>query len=56
MRDTVGISIKGKEWLTLNPRKYYNSSTNEERRTIVVDTVLEAEEDRRRVKMTSLAK
>ena len=56
MREIVGIPNKGKEGLGLNPRKYYGSSTKEERRTMVVDTVREAEEDRRKVKMTSLAK
>ena len=40
----------------MNPRKYFGSSTKKERRTMVVDTVREAEEDRRRVKMASLGK
>ena len=56
MKEIVGIPNKGKEGLGLNPRKYYGSSTKEERRTMVIDTVREAEEDRRRVKMASLAK
>ena len=56
MKEIVGIPNKGREGLGMNPRKYYSSSTKEERRTMVVDTIREAEEDRRRVKMASLAK
>jgi hypothetical protein len=56
MKEIVGIPNKGKEGLGMNPRKYYGSSTKKERRGMVVDMVREAEEDRRRVKMASLAK
>ena len=56
MKDIVGIPNKGREGLGMNPRKYFGSSTKKERRTMVVDTVREAEEDRRRVKMASLGK
>ncbi|MEL7079400.1 MAG: Ulp1 family isopeptidase, partial [Cyanobacteria bacterium J06582_2] len=56
MKEIVGIPNKGKEGLGLNPRKYYSSSAKDERRTMIVDSVREAEEDRRRVKMVSLAK
>ena len=56
IREIVGIPNKGKEGLGLNPRKYYGSSTKKEKRTMVIDTIREAEEDRRRVKMVSLAK
>ena len=56
MKEIIGIPNKGREGLGLNPRRYYNSCTKEERRTMVVDMVREAEEDRRRVKMASLAK
>ena len=56
MKDIIGISNKGREGLGMNPRKYYGSSSKEERRTMVVDTVREAEEDRRRVKMAYLGK
>ena len=56
MKEIVGIPNKGKEGLGLNPRKYYSSSEKDERRTMIVDSVREAEEDRRRVKMVSLAK
>ena len=56
IREIVGIPNKGKEGLGLNPRRYYGSSTKKEKRTMVIDTIREAEEDRRRVKMASLAK
>jgi hypothetical protein len=56
MKDIIGIPNKGREGLGMNPRKYYGSSSKEERRTMVVDTVREAEEDRRRVKMACLGK
>ena len=56
MKEIVGIPNKGKEGLGLNPRKYYSSSAKDERRTMIVDSVREAEEDRRRMKMVSLAK
>ena len=55
MKEIVGIPNKGKEGLGMNPRKYYGSSTKKERRGMVVDMVREAEEDKRRVKMASLA-
>ena len=55
MKEIVGIPNKGKEGLGLTPRRYYSSSAKEERRTMIVDTVREVEEDRRRVKMVSLA-
>ena len=56
MKEIVGIPNKGKEGLGMNHRKYYSSSTKKERRGMVVDMVREAEEDKRRVKMASLAK
>ena len=56
MKEIVGIPNKGREGLGVNSRKYYGSSTKEERRTMIVDMVREAEEDKRRVKMASLAK
>ena len=55
MKEIVGIPNKGKEGLGWNPRKYYSSSAKDERRTMIVDSVREAEEDKRRVKMVSLA-
>ena len=56
MVEITGIPNKGKEGLGLNPRKYYSSSGKKERRTMVIEKVREAEEDRRQVKMTNLAK
>ena len=56
MQEITGIPNVGREGLGLNPRKYYSSSSKEERRTMVVESVREAEEDRRKVKITGLAK
>ena len=56
MVEITGIPNKGKEGVGLNPRKYYSTSNRKQRRTMVVETVREAEEDRRKVKMTNLAK
>ena len=38
MKDIIGIPNKGREGLGMNPRKYYGSSSKEERRTMIVDT------------------
>ena len=40
----------------LNPINFYDSSSKKERRTTIVEKVREAEEERRTVKMTGLAK
>ena len=56
MKDIVGIPNKGREGLGMNPRQFFSRSTKKERRTMVVNTVREAEEDRRIVKMASLGK
>merc|ERR1712082_88818 len=40
----------------MNSRKYYSSGTKKERRAMIIDKVREAEEDKRIVKMASLAK
>ena len=48
--------LRIKEIVGMNHRKYYGSSTKKERRDMVVDMAREAEEDKRRVKMASLAK
>ena len=45
-----------KRGLGMNPKKYYKSSSKKERRTMIVEKVREAEEERRTVKMTGLAK
>ena len=56
MEEITGIPNKGREGLGMRPKRYYSSSTKKERRAIIVNAVRDAEEDRRRVKMTSLAK
>ena len=56
IEEITGIPNKGKEGLGFNPRKYYSSSSKKERREMVIGKVREAEEDRRQVKMTNLAK
>ena len=57
MEEVVGIPNKGREGLGLTPKRYYSQSTSkQERRGMVVEKVREAEEERRRVRMTGLAK
>ena len=57
MEEVVGIPNKGKEGLGLTPKRYYSQSKSKhEKRGMVVEKVREAEEDRRRVKMTGLAR
>ena len=56
MEQIAGIPNRGREGLGMNPKKYYNSSSKKERRTMIVEKVREAEEERRTVKMTGLAK
>ena len=41
---------------TINPRQYYSSSSKEGKRTMIVSTIREKEEEKRRIKMTGLAK
>ena len=52
----AGIPNKGREGLGLNPRKYYDASSKKQKRRMIVEKVREAEEDRRRVRMTGLSK
>ena len=57
MDEVVGIPNRGREGLGLTPKKYYSQCTSrQEKRGMVVEKVREAEEDRRRVRMTGLAK
>ena len=57
MEELVGIPNKGREGLGLTPKRYYSQCTSkQEKRGMVVEKVREAEEDRRRVRMTGLAK
>ena len=56
LQEVAGNPNKGREGLGLTPRTIYSKATKSEKRTMIVNTVKEAEEDRRVVKMTSLAK
>ena len=55
MIEITGIPNVGREGLGMNSRKYYSSCTKKERRAMIIDKVREAEEDKRIVKMASLA-
>ena len=52
----AGIPNRGREGLGLKPRKYFEDSSKKERRKMIVEKVREAEEERRTVRMTGLAK
>ena len=56
MRDIAGIANKGREGLGLSKRQYYNSSSKKEKRTMVTNTIREAEEDKRRTRIVQLSK
>ena len=56
MQEIAGTPNKGKEGLGLTPRTCLSRATKRDRRRMIVDTVREAEEDRRVVRMTGLAK
>ena len=56
MKEITGIANRGREGLGLNPRQYYSSSSKEERRGMVVSTIREIEEEKRRIRMAGLAK
>ena len=56
MQEITGTPNRGKEGLGMTPRKHFSKATKGERRTMIVDTVRAAEEDKRVVKMTGLAK
>ena len=50
--EIVGIPNKGREGFGLNPKRYWSkTSSMGERRSMIVDKIKEAEEERRRVKM-----
>ena len=55
MEQIAGIPNRGREGLGLNPKKYYDSSSKKEKRTMIVEKVREREEERRNVRMTGLA-
>ena len=56
MQEITGIANRGREGLGLNPKSYYSTSSKKEKRAMIVNAVRETEEERRVVKMTSLAK
>ena len=56
MQEIAGTPNRGREGLGLTPKKSISKATKGERRAMIVDTVREAEEDRRVVKMAGLAK
>ena len=56
MQEITGIANRGREGLGMNPKKYYSTSSKKDKRAMIVKAVRETEEDRRFVKMTSLAK
>ena len=56
LQEVAGNPNKGREGLGLTPRTIFSKATKAEKRTMIVNAVREAEEDKRVVKMTSLAK
>lgn len=56
MQEITGIPNQGREGLGLTPKKYYSTSSKKDQRAMIVDTVRESEEDRRRVRIANLAK
>ena len=56
MQEVSGIPNQGREGLGLTPKKYYSKSNKKDQRAMIVDTVRESEEDRRRVRIANLAK
>ena len=56
MKEITGIGNKGREGLGLNPRQYYSSCSKEGKRSMIMSTIRETEEERRRIRMAGLAK
>ena len=56
MQEVAGNPNRGKEGLGSTPRTFFSKATRAERRTMIVDTVREAEEEKRVVRMAGLAK
>ena len=56
MEQIAGIPNRGREGLGMKPKKHFNSGSKTEKRNMIVEKVREAEEERRTVKMTGLAK
>ena len=56
MKEITGVANTGREGPGLNPRQYYSSSSKKEKRAMVVETIREMEEEKRRIRMTGLSK
>ena len=56
MQEVAGNPNRGREGLGLTPRTLFSRATKAEKRSMIVETVRKAEEDRREVTMTGLAK
>ena len=56
MKEVTGIPNRGREGLGMRKMQFYSSSSNKERRDMIVNTVREKEEEERIVKMTMLSK
>ena len=52
MQELVGVPNKGKEGLGMRRRQYYGSSSDREKRDMIIKTVRDREEESRIVKMT----
>ena len=56
LKEIAGIANVGREGLGRTHRQYYSTSSRKEKRAMLIDEIREAEEDRRKIKMSSLAK
>ena len=56
LKEIAGIANVGREGLGLNHRQYYSSSSKKDRRAMLTGEIREMEEEKRRTKMTGLAK
>ena len=56
MKEITGIANRGREGLGMRKRQYYSTSSKNERRDMVIETIKEREEEQRVVKMASLGK
>ena len=56
MQEIAGIANRGREGLGLTQRHYYSSSSDREKRGLIGQQIRVAEEERRMVKVSSLAK
>ena len=56
LQDIAGIANLGREGLGMNLRKYYEGSSQKEKKQLIVNKIREAQEEERLVRITSLAK